>query len=529
MIVLNGDQMREADRRTIEEVGIPGLVLMENAGRAIADLAQELLSGKAAPRVAVFAGKGNNAGDGFVAARHLANKHVDVVIVCVGNPNRLSGDARTNFQICQKLDLPVEVIHDEAALDTITAEPFDLVIDALLGTGLSGPPRGLVRSAIQRINDMPCPILAVDVPSGLMASSADVPGEAVAADYTLTMAAPKFCHMVFPARNYVGKLKVVDIGIPIQVLESVGPYVYLVEGEELILPLRRKDVHKYEVGRVAVVAGSRHYSGAAALCARAAMKIGAGLTILAVPESLHSIMEIKLTEVITRPVAETASGGLGKKALPALEELLEWCDVLAIGPGLGRDPETQAVVLRLLEQCDKPAVVDADALFALAENPDRLTGLLKPNWVLTPHLGEFSRFFKDLDKHTLSFQRLEVAREFAGTHRTHLLLKGAPALLATPEGEVHVNPFVLPALATAGTGDVLTGMIAGLVPQVSSITTAAMVGNYLHGYVAQWALESQTEHSLTAPDLLEAMGPALYRFQKHALERMGLSHDKLVE
>ncbi|RMG64079.1 MAG: NAD(P)H-hydrate dehydratase [Calditrichaeota bacterium] len=520
MIVLSGEQMREADRRAIEGLGIPGLILMENAGRAVADYALSMLESVPDPLVAVFAGKGNNAGDGFVAARHLANWGAEVVIFLIGDPAKLAGDARVNFDICQRLNIPVQVIASEQDLESIPLDEFDLVVDALLGTGLTGPPRGLVKAAIQQINEMEAKILAVDLPSGLMAGSPAVPGEAVLADLTVTMAAPKICHLFYPARQHVGELETVDIGIPGEVLESVGSQVFLVEPWQLVLPFRPPDAHKYQMGRVAIVAGSRGYTGAAALCAQAVMKAGAGIAILAVPESLNPILEVKLTEVITRPVAETADGGFSRQALPELAALLEWCDVLAIGPGLGRHPETQSVVVELLARCDKPAVVDADALFALSEKAKGLKELLKPNWVLTPHLGEFARFFKQQRTETLNLKRLDFARDFAREYQTHLLLKGAPALVAAPEGKIQVNPLINPALATAGTGDVLTGMIAAFAAQGLPMGDAAVLANYLHGYVAEWLKGQQTAHTITAPDLLEGMGPAFLEFEKETRQRI---------
>jgi NAD(P)H-hydrate epimerase len=508
--VVTADEMREKDRFTIDNIGVPGVVLMENAGRAAFRVIQRELEGVVDPLVYVFCGKGNNGGDGFVVARHLWNEGIYVRIFCIVSKSQLSGDALTNYNIIKNMKIPVEFINTIEDIRELENEPPDLLVDALFGTGIQGMLEGFAKEVIEFINkNIETRVIAIDLPSGLDASSPEVPGSAIRADITITMALPKRCHVFYPAKNYVGELYIADIGIPPFVLNKDDVKVDMLEEADIVLPYRYPDAHKYECGRVGVLAGSKGYTGAAYLAAQAAMKIGAGLVILGVPESLNPLMEQKLTEVITRPLPETREQTIHRGSLAAIKELMEWSDVLAIGPGLGRSEKVQEVIIDILKEFDKPVVIDADALFALAAYPDILKEGPHPNWILTPHLGEFVRFFPGESKETIAPRRLEKAREFAATYGLTLLLKGAPSLVAMPDERVYLNPTGNAGLASGGTGDVLTGLIAGLLAQQYDPDEAAYTANFIHGYTADFITEKETIYTLLAGDLLDNLGPAL--------------------
>lgn len=523
--VVTADEMREKDRFTIEDIGVPGVVLMENAGRAAFRLIQDRLAEVVDPLVYVFCGKGNNGGDGFVVARHLWNEGIFVRVFCIVKEDEISGDALTNYNILKNMNMPIEFVASLDDIRELEYEPPDILVDALLGTGIKGAVKGFAKEVIDFINkNIETKVIAIDLPSGLEASSSQVAGSAIRADITVTMALPKRCHAMYPAKNFVGELYIADIGIPPFVLSQEDVKVEMLEENDIVLPFRYHDANKYEVGKVAVLAGSKGFTGAAALSSQAAMKIGAGLVILALPESLNPIMEQKLTEVITRPLKETAEQTIGKQSLPGIRELLEWCDALAIGPGLGRTEEVQETIISILKSFKGPVVIDADALFALANHPEILTKGPHPNWILTPHLGEFRRFFSNLSKESLAVNRIEIAQKFAKDYGLTLLLKGAPALVAMPDQRVFLNPTGNPGLASGGTGDVLTGFIAGLLAQSYDPDEAAYTANFVHGYVADYVVEKETIYSLLAGDLITYLGPALKQLLDKHLSKSTTGH-----
>ncbi len=513
--VVTAKEMQEKDRFTIEKIGVPGVVLMENAGRAVARVVQRMLENVADPLVYVFCGKGNNGGDGFVVARHLWNEGVYVRVFCTAGEAEFRGDALTNYKILKNIQIPIETISRIDELRELEHEPPDLLVDALLGTGTQGAVKGFVKEVIEFINqNIETRVVSVDIPSGLDASSPEVAGSAIRADVTVTMALPKRCHTLYRAKNYVGELYIADIGIPPFVLNMDDLPVEMLEASDIVLPFRYADSNKYECGKVGVLAGSKGFSGAAALTAQGALKIGAGLVILAVPESLNWVMEQKLTEVITRPLPETPEQTIGPESMPRIRDLLEWCDVLAIGPGLGRSEKAQETIIEILRELDKPAVIDADALLALAHHREILEEKSHPNWILTPHLGEFLRFFPEETKRSLYNNRIERAQEFAQQYGVTLLLKGAPAMVALPNRRVYLNPTGNSGLASAGTGDVLTGFVAGLLAQQYDPDEAAYTANFIHGYVGDYVAKRETQYTLIAGDLIAQLGAALNQLVK---------------
>ncbi|NOX37877.1 MAG: NAD(P)H-hydrate dehydratase [Calditrichaeota bacterium] len=514
--VVTAGEMRRIDQLTIESIGIPGIVLMERAGQFTSFVIRDLLKEVEAPLVVIFCGKGNNGGDGLVVARYLHVANIEVKVVCLADPEDFTGDALTNLEIIQNLDVPLDFVSSMTQLRGLVAaeglDEADVVVDAILGTGIRGPVKGFLKNAIEFINDIfLCPIVAVDIPSGLIADNTDVTDVCIGADITVTMGLPKYCHVVHPARMACGEVKIADIGIPPEVFENQTSSTYLLRPEDFFPPPRFEADNKYTVGKVAVLAGSPGYTGAATLTAQAAAKIGAGLVILGIPESLNPILEQKLTEVITRPLPETPEHTIGKVSLSAIGELLDWCDVLIIGPGLGRSHEVQETILELLTGFNKLAVIDADALYALAMHPDFFRDYANPSWVLTPHDGEFLRFLPDVGKDQLFRQRIDLARQFAKNHNVVLNLKSATSLTAAPNGDVLINGTGNSALAKGGTGDVLSGFIGGIICQMHTknlLWTTAMA-NLLHGYIADYYVQKNQAITMMASDLLVYLDEAL--------------------
>ncbi len=508
MKLVTSEQMRSIDRQAIEERGIPGVVLMENAGRAVADAADEMLGEiDAFARAAVVCGRGNNGGDGFVATRHLANRGWDVDVYLLASSDDLTGDAATNCRIAQQMGLPIvenpEPEELEAALDSA-----DLIIDAILGTGLSGEVEGIARAAIEAINESPASVLAVDMPSGVSSDSGAVLGEAVRADRTLTFGLPKVGHYCYPGRDCCGEIEVVDISLPWDLLTDQALTTNLTEAMDawLMLPYRRPEMHKGEAGRLLIVAGSAGMSGAAALAGLAAMRAGAGLVTLAVPESINDILEVKCTEVMTLPLPETPQRSLASAAAEGILAFAENCDAVALGPGLSQATETRQLLRDLIEQIPLPLVVDADGLNACVGATEMLTGRSAPT-VITPHPGELSRLI-GLPVPDIQADRVGVARQAAEDLGCVTVLKGAGTVTAAPDGQLWVNPTGNPGMASGGVGDVLTGVIAALLAGEADGLDAAVSGVFYHGLAGDLAAESCGERSLIASDLLEQLPDA---------------------
>jgi NAD(P)H-hydrate epimerase len=506
--IVTARQMREMDKYTIDRLGIPGAVLMENAAKGAFLIIENELKDIDQPLVFVFCGKGNNGGDGFVISRYLWDSGIDVKVFIAGKEQDIRSDAKTNYQIIKKLNIPIKFISSKADLKKVTGSEPDIIVDALLGTGITGAVHGFMAEVIDYINQLNGIVISVDVPSGLNSDLPVVEGVTVEADVTVSMALPKHCHVFYPARRHVGELYVTEIGIPNSVRNSHEIKVQMLEEDDIHLPDRSPDAHKYTSGKVGVLAGSVGYTGAAILTCQAAMRIGAGLVFLGVPQKLNSIFEIKLTEAITKPYQEEH---LNPHSEP-LKELLDWCDVLAIGPGLGRTPEMQHTIIKILQDFKKPAIVDADALFALAENSKAMKKA-HPNWVLTPHHGEFLRLLGNVSKKEFAAGFVSLAQEYATEHKLTLLLKGAPSLVACADGQVYVNPTGNSGLASGGTGDVLTGFVAGLVAQGMSLPVASYTANFLHGQCADDLIEDTAQHSLLAGDLLNEIGSVMKNYQ----------------
>ncbi|GMV23119.1 MAG: bifunctional NAD(P)H-hydrate repair enzyme Nnr [Acidimicrobiia bacterium] len=511
MRILTAAQMREADRRTIEDIGIPSIVLMENAGRQVVTAIDGSFEQADTLTYAVLCGKGHNGGDGFVVARTLMERGVAVTVYLVGKAGDVRGDARTNLGVLERLGADIVEIADATAweLHAPAVLGADVIVDAIFGTGLSGPVHGLVASIVEDVNASDVPVVAVDVPTGIDAGSSDVPGPAVEATVTVTFAAPKIAHVLPPAEHHAGSLVIADIGIPEAVVQDLdGAWFDLLTSERLraaITP-RAADSQKGDYGRVLIVAGSQGKTGAAYLAAMACLRSGAGLVTVATPKSCVPILASLGVEYMTLGLEETDEGTL---ASSAVEDVLAFdADVIVVGPGLGRHASTQECVRNLVERAGVPMVLDADALVAFSEHADALMGREDTPLVLTPHPGEMGRLL-GLTVDQVQASRLDITRDFASTHQVHLILKGHRTLLGTPEGRVSLNVTGNPGMATGGTGDVLAGMVGAWCAQTLDPTTACQLAIYLHGRAGDLAADAEGEIALTAGDLLDHLGDAV--------------------
>lgn len=497
MKVLTASEMREVDRLTMES-GIPGLILMENAAHRVLEVLHREFSPLRDQRIVVFCGKGNNGGDGLAIARllHATVRPASLDVVLAAAPEVLQGDAAANYRMLRAAGF--EAIHDHVAEDLRGAT---LLIDALLGTGLEGDARGRVAALIVEMSFgfSGAKICAVDVPSGMNSDSGDSGTPVARADVTVTFTAPKLCHALAPNCDRMGKVVVGRIGSPDSLLEGVGRH--LVEPADFadVFEPRPRDGHKGVFGHVLVLAGSRTKPGAAALAGMAALRAGAGLVTVASAASAIGAIAAHAPELMTEPLAETASGSIADQDVDAL---LAGKSVLAVGPGLGTDPATVNLVLRLVATCPLPMVVDADALNALAGR--EWPGAAGPR-ILTPHPGEMARLLS----HPVT-NRLADASEFARHFGVTLLLKGQRTIIATERGDCWINPTGTPAMATAGSGDVLTGLIAALVAQHRGRPLeAVLAATWLHGKAGECAAAALGEMPVIATDLLRFLPDAI--------------------
>ncbi len=503
MRLVTAEKMQSVDRHAIDAMGIPGLELMEEAGMGTVGVLIDVAGVEAGDHVVVVCGKGNNGGDGFVIARGLGEYGAEVDVFLLGSASDVSGDARANLDLLEPGT--VSEIADEKGVDALTEalDESDVAVDAIFGTGFSGVPRGLNGAAIAALNDSDVPVLAVDVPSGLDASTGAVEGECVVAEWTSTMALPKKGFFLFPGREFVGDIHVIDIGIPPEAVEAVGVHEHVLTPVEAALSVPPRDPagHKGTFGRVAVIGGSVGYTGAAALSSSAALRSGAGLVTLGVPASLNDVLEAKVTEVITRPLPETEERSLARAALEGARAIIDGADAVAIGPGLSTAEDTVAFVRELVSSLETPAVIDADGLNALT--PDIVGSRSgEAAVVLTPHPGEMARLIGCATADVLA-DREQLACTVAEQARATVVLKGAATVIATIAGDVMINPTGNDGMATAGSGDVLTGIIAALLARGMSGPDAAALGAYVHGLAGDLAAEAVGRTGVVAGDILK--------------------------
>ncbi|HEX9365795.1 MAG TPA: NAD(P)H-hydrate dehydratase [Vicinamibacterales bacterium] len=511
MRVLNTQQMREADRQTIDDVGLPSVVLMENAGRQAVAAMEAAFEDLATSTVGVLCGRGNNGGDGFVVARTLAQRGIEATVFLLGSVGDVRGDARINLEILGRVGLTVVEITtaQEWELHFSEISECDLIVDAIVGTGFHGPLTGLLETVVADVNGLGVPVVAIDLPTGVSADSHELEGEAIEASMTVTLAAPKIPLILPPADAYGGDLVIADIGIPASVIDELeGPWLELLTRERMreLVPARAADSHKGDFGRVLVIAGSAGHTGAAHLAALGALRSGAGLVTIATPRSCVATLAAMMPEYMTEGLEETAAGTIDFSAVDRVLDLK--ADIIALGPGLGQDPSTAAFVQAIVERAGAPLVLDADALNAFSGDPERLTGRDGVDVIITPHPGEMARLL-NISIEQVQADRLEHAREFAAARRVHVVLKGHRTIIAGPEGRSFVNLTGNAGMATGGTGDLLTGMIAAWFAQILDPEGACKLAVYLHGTAGDLAEADEGEVALLPSDIAARLGDAV--------------------
>ena len=488
MKLVTAKEMKALDVQAQNDYAMPGILLMDNAAQAVAEAVHEALTALEGERVVIFCGGGNNGGDGLGAARWLQSYGVSVRAFVVGAAlDAVQGDAALELAMFTKAGGRVEALstEDDWVLAELAASKADVLVDALLGTGFHGELEGDVLRACELLNKSEKYILAVDIPTGVNADNGAVCEQAVRADHTVTMALVKTGLLLYPGREYCGDIELADISMPVKLVEEYKSDKYRLTDEIVreLLPLRKANAHKGDAGRVVICAGSPGYTGAAALASDAAVKAGAGLVSLYTPLSSRDVLAIKLTEVMVHGLLERMPGILGGGAASDVASSAEAADVLAIGPGLGTSESTQEAVRTILQKITTPVVIDADALTALAGHTEILAAM-QAQKVLTPHPGEMARL-TGLEIAEIEADRINVAKKYAAQWQAIVVLKGAPTVIGCPNGTVYVNSTGNSSLATGGSGDVLTGIIAGLAAQEISLQEAAICGVYLHGLAAE--------------------------------------------
>ncbi len=505
------------DELAVKDHGLSLSQLMENAGAAVVSGMEEEWGNLSKKTIGVLCGPGNNGGDGLVAARILKQKKASVVAVIAGELEDLSEETRKQYQKAKTAKVPILLLRDQEGLKSVRValEECDYLVDALFGTGLSRPLEGIFRDLVQLARKLGKPVAAVDIPSGMSADSGSPRGEVLPAKMTITFGLPKTGFYTPVGSSLAGFLKVADIGFPPDLLKAPFIKKELVEKEMVLkfMPRYDENTHKGTRGRVLIVAGATGLTGAAALCAYGAQRIGAGLVTVACPESLNAILEMKLTEPMTAPVPEVEGGFLSLKAAGRILHLATNVNSVIIGPGIGRHRETGQLLRDLLTKLTAPMVVDADALNLLGGQLDIFRSARAPV-VLTPHPGEAAWLLKTTINE-VEQNRVKVAKQIAEGYNVAVVLKGRFTVIANPQGEVRINPTGNRGLATAGTGDVLSGIIGGLLAQRLSPFDAATAGVYLHGLAGEWASRRLGPDGLLAGDLLPLLPRLLRRLKEN--------------
>ena len=508
MKILTAKQIRELDRLSTEQYGIPSILLMENAGMRVVEALEERFEELEDLAIGIICGKGNNGGDGFVVARQLIQKGIYPFVFLLGPEEDVAGDAKTNLDILKAIGFPPTIISSEDDWDEEKLEliDVDIIVDAIFGTGLTKPVAGLHRAVINSLrNDFPAAeIISIDLPSGLPADSGHPIGPAVEADATVTFTALKPCLVLSPNHECAGDVILADIGNPEELLDSPDFQMELIVPEEFEAAReeRSSESNKGDYGKILVIGGSTGKSGAAAMAGQSALRSGGGLVTVAVPESVLPIVAASMPELMTAVLPNTTAEVLA---------LLEGKSVLAIGPGLGTDNLVQEMIRSVVSSARIPTVVDADGLNAFSGQCEALRGDDNHEVIVTPHPGEMARLIgKDIP--FVTSNRVDVARDFAIANNVHVVLKGFRTVIAASDGAVYINITGNPGMATGGTGDILTGMIAGIIGQehLGSFIERLCLAVYLHGLAGDLAAEELGEESMTATDILRFL-PAAWK------------------
>lgn len=510
MKVATADAMQRIDSMTMDDYGVLSSALMERAGLAVAQKIRDLFERR---KVVVLSGGGNNGGDGIVAARNLFNWGWNVKVFLLASENKLSPDCRAQYKTAKKMKVPIEFRTGIGKTDLHSA----VVVDAIFGTGIKNTVRPPISEIISFLNSSEAPVLSVDMPSGISSDRGSVMGEAVRADYTVTFGLPKVGHLLYPGAEYTGKLFVEDIGFPEGLLTAGSLYIQTIEKTDaaLIVPARPADSHKGDYGRILIVAGSKGRTGAARMAAKACLRAGAGLVTIGVPETLAGIFQSGTMEEMVLPLTDRGDGSLSFKAVDEILSFIsESADVLAIGPGIGVSDDTTKLMRELIANSTAPMVIDADGINSIKGDPSIFRKAKSPV-ILTPHPKEMNRLINGtLDSSKMETDKVSLSLSYAKKTGTYLVLKGAPTVIAEPGGKVFINTTGNPGMATAGTGDVLTGIVAAFLGQAMNPLDASVLGAYMHGLAGDIAASKMGMHSMIATDIIEHLSGAFGALKK---------------
>ncbi|MEA1968532.1 MAG: NAD(P)H-hydrate dehydratase [Thermodesulfobacteriota bacterium] len=517
MFLVTAEEIQKMDREAIESFGIPGQVLMENAGRGAFNMLTDLFCDIISKKVCIVAGRGNNGGDGFVIARYLMEMGVKTKIILLSTEDKVHGDARANLILLKKLEKEfctkciIEIPDKDFFLKQ---KPLilhhDIFVDAILGTGLKSNVKGLFKDVIETLNSTGKPIFSVDIPSGLNSDTGEECGVSIKAFATATFAFAKVGQILHPGDKFTGILKTIDIGIPNFIVHKKRPLIHLTEKKEIrsLFPPRESETHKGSFGHLFIIAGSAGKTGAAALCANAAMRCGTGLVTLGIPESLNIAVEPQVCEAMTLPLPEKEKGCLSELCFKAIKKAAVQKNAIALGPGMGTEQGTGELIKKIIREIDIPLIMDADALNCIADTPDILKEK-KASVIVTPHPGEMARLCKKSVKE-IQKNRIESAKNFAKEFDVVVILKGSKTITALPDGRIFINPTGNPGMASGGMGDVLTGMTAGLTAQGFSLKNAAIAGVYIHGLCGDILAEKKGPFGFLASDMVKTIPRAIY-------------------
>lgn len=509
MLLANSSQMKMIDQKSMDNIGMPSIVLMENAGKVVFD--EVIKMREKFERVIILAGPGNNGGDGFVIARHLHNVKIPVRVFIIGKTSHIEGDALSNLNILKKLSIQIDEVFDGGGFVKLekNIRQGALVVDAIFGTGLTKPVHGIFSEVIDLVNEMSNYTISVDIPSGIDSDSGKVMGTAILANKTVSLVIPKIGNVMYPGSDFNGELLIKGIGVPDVVIDDTKIRYNIITDEVIqrMIPHRKRNTNKGDYGKGNIIAGSTGLTGAAILSCKAALRSGMGLLKLYIPESLNIIITTAVPETVTVPLIEVRKGVIGINNFNKVIEDSNKSDVLAIGPGCGLNAEVGELLKRIIFEVHKPLVIDADGLNALAKNVQWLENK-KSDIIITPHPGEMSRLC-GLTVEEINDNPIDAALNFSREWGVITVLKGSRTIIATPEGEVFININGNPGMATAGSGDVLTGVITSFIAQGFKPIDAAVFGVYIHGMAGDIMAESRGEHGLLAGDIVDGITRAL--------------------
>jgi NAD(P)H-hydrate epimerase len=511
MKVANCTQMKQIDTKSINKYGIPGIVLMENAAISVVNETKTFLGDLEHRSIIVFCGKGNNGGDGYAIARHLFNNRANVLVIMISSKEEINGDALINLEIIEKLGVKIIYAQDKSYLEGIAASLYlcDLVIDAIFGTGIRGSIKGISKRIIELINSSGSNVISVDIPSGVNGDTGLISDVCIKADITVTFGLPKIGTICYPGAEYCGKLVVADISIPQNVIDNEGININLLDEKliENMCPVRYNNSNKGDYGKIFIVAGSKGMTGAAVLASQAALKTGSGLVTVGIPETLNDVVEMKVTEVMSYQLKDTGNGILALESAHDILKKAENGDVLVYGPGLSKNKTIGDILEKIISNYSGPMVIDADGINALSSNINILEESIS-DIIITPHPGEMSRL-TGYEIDYIQKNRLSVAYDFANKWKVTVVLKGARTVIACPDGEMFINTTGNPGMATAGMGDVLSGIIASLIGQGLSAKEASLFGVYIHGLSGDIGVKKIGPFGLTAADVIDRIPETL--------------------